>query len=283
MENPATAGFWLSPQQKHVWSLQGDGRAYRSVCLVLIEGAGSLGDVTSAIEQLVARHEILRTIYVHQPGMTYPFQVVLETSLPAIELLDLQEQPESEQTSKLNDLFVAAQVRSQGPENVPVVSADVVALSRDRYGVVLSLPAMSADQSSLNILAQELDRLARGKNIPGESEPLRYVQFAQWQNDLLDGADENAREGLAFWKRYSGEGQPLSIPTERKPTGDFSPQVHECELDQETLAQVRDLAAKVNLSEADVLLAAWRSLLWRCAWALAFWRRMSNTCCAWGP
>jgi len=39
MENPAIAGFWLSPQQRHAWTLQQDGSAYRSCCLVLIEGA----------------------------------------------------------------------------------------------------------------------------------------------------------------------------------------------------------------------------------------------------
>jgi amino acid adenylation domain-containing protein len=263
MENLATAGFWLSPQQKRVWSLQNDGRAYRSVCLVLTEGVGSLGDVTLAIEQLVARHEILRTIYVRQPGMTYPFQVVLEESPPAIGLLDLKEQPQSEQTSKLNELFVAAQVASQGPEGAPVVTANVVALSSDRYALVLSLPAMSADRSSLNILAQELEQLAGHTNAASESEALRYAQFAQWQNDLLEGTDEHAREGLQFWNQHSGEDQPLLIPTERKPSGDFSAQVYECGLDTETLGQVRALAAKLDTSEADVLLAAWQSLFWR--------------------
>jgi amino acid adenylation domain-containing protein len=263
MEIPATAGFWLSPQQKHVRSLQNDGRAYRSVCLLLIESDGSCDDMTSAVERLVARHEILRTIYVRQPGMTYPFQVVLEKAAAAIELLDWKGISETERPSKLNDLFVAAQVRSLGPEGMPVVTANVVALTTNRYAIVLSLPAMAADRSSLNILAQELEQVACGTHTASESEPVRYVQFSQWQNDLLEGTDGNAGEGFAFWNQHSGEDQLLPVPNERKQAGDFSPQLHACELDPNTLRQVRDLAAKENASEADVFLAAWQSLLWR--------------------
>src|SRR5664279_1475227 len=63
MENPGTAGFWLSPQQKHVWTLQQEGRAYGTSCLVLVEGDLSVDNLGCALHQLVARHEILRTVY----------------------------------------------------------------------------------------------------------------------------------------------------------------------------------------------------------------------------
>jgi len=67
MENPAMAGFWLSPQQKCVWSLQNNGRAYGSACMILFEGVASPDSLAAAIEHLVARHEILRTVYARQP------------------------------------------------------------------------------------------------------------------------------------------------------------------------------------------------------------------------
>lgn len=124
MENPATAGFWLSPQQKCVWSLQNDGRVYGSACMLIFEGVESPDSLAAVTEHLVARHEILRTVYVRQPGMTYPFQVVLDNGTPPIQALDLSGMSAAEQTSKLNDLFLAAQVRSQGPERAPFVYRD---------------------------------------------------------------------------------------------------------------------------------------------------------------
>src|SRR5215831_3123105 len=128
MENPATAGFWLSPQQKYVWSLQSAGRAHGSVCLIFFEGVESLESLEAAIEFLVSRHEILRTVYVRQPGMTYPFQVVAANGAPAIETLDMSGMSTADQTARLNDLFVAAQARGQGPERAPIVSATVATL-----------------------------------------------------------------------------------------------------------------------------------------------------------
>lgn len=71
MENPATAGFWLSPQQRHIWALQQKGYANRGRCLVLIEGAVSADDMELCLRRLVARHEILRTVYRHQAGMKF--------------------------------------------------------------------------------------------------------------------------------------------------------------------------------------------------------------------
>src|SRR5215469_16369617 len=137
MENPATAGFWLSPQQKCVWSLQTAGRAYASACLIFFEEIESPDTLTMAVERLVARHEILRTVYVHQPGMTYPFQVVLENAAPVINSIDMSGTSRDEQTSKLDDLFEAARVRSQDPERAPVVSATVVKLSANGFALVL--------------------------------------------------------------------------------------------------------------------------------------------------
>jgi hypothetical protein len=51
--------------------------------------------------------------YVRQPGMTHPLQVVLDNVAPSIKALDMSGMSAAGQTSKLNDLFIAAQVRSQ--------------------------------------------------------------------------------------------------------------------------------------------------------------------------
>jgi len=270
MENAATGGFWLSPQQKCVWSLQSKGRAYGSAGMMLFEGGASPDSLAAAIEHLVARHEILRTVYVRQPGMAYPFQVVLDNGAPSIRALDMIGMSAAEQTLKLQDLFVAAQVRSQVPERAPVLSATVVRLGPDCCALLLSVPAISSDRRSLQILSRELEQRVRGETGATESESLPYAQFAQWQNDLLDGDDENARAGLAFWSEHSGEGSALPIPSEQTPLGEFSPQVYKYELETATVQQVQDLAAKANVFISEVLLAAWQSLLWRLTGQMSF-------------
>ena len=85
MEKQSTAGFWLSPQQKYVWSLQQQGveMPYRSTGLVSINGPLQPDKLRLALRDVVSRHEMLRTVFQRQPGMKIPFQVILEACEPA--------------------------------------------------------------------------------------------------------------------------------------------------------------------------------------------------------
>jgi hypothetical protein len=207
MESPANTGFWLSPQQRHVWSQQLDGVATRSTCLVLVEGALPIDNLKRALSQLVARHEILRTVYRRQPGMKFPFQVVLESDDPSLEVTDLSGLSESEQKNHLEELFRQEQLRSGGPETGPVLAARFATFGPDRSALILGLPCLSAGLRSLQVLVQELGGFATGNLSNADEEPLRYVQFTQWQNDLVESADETAIKGREFWTN-TGYGTP---------------------------------------------------------------------------
>ena len=263
MESPANTGFWLSPQQRHVWSQQLDGVATRSTCMVLVEGALPTDNLKHALSQLVARHEILRTVYRRRPGMKFPFQVVLESDDPSLEVTDLSGLSESEQKNQLEELFRHEQLRSSGPEAGPVLAAKLATLGSDRSGLILSVPALAADLRSLHVLVRELGQFATAAVSAGEEEPLRYVQFTQWQNDLVEGADEAARKGREFWKSNKDESQALPLPNELKTNGRFSPQLCSSPVSSGTSNQVESLATKLSATSADILLAAWQSLLWR--------------------
>src|SRR5271169_870321 len=117
MENPATAGFWLSPQQRHVWAQQQEGCAFRASCLVLIDGEVSADDMLLSLRRLVARHEILRTVYRRQAGMKFPFQVVLDNADPAFEAVDCSTLSPSEQDGELEKFLKDEHVQSVGPES----------------------------------------------------------------------------------------------------------------------------------------------------------------------
>jgi amino acid adenylation domain-containing protein len=262
MGSPVTAGFWLSPQQKRTWTLQQEGRALRSVCLVQLDGNISEQSFAASLKQLSTRHEILRTICVHQPGMKFPFQAILDAAEPSVEFLDLTEVPEALQVAKLDELFQGAQVANVGPAHGPVFSATLVALGPNQHAVLLSLPAISADVASLQIIAKELAGLLRGDATENGEEPLRYVQFAQWQNDLIEGDDENSVKGKQFWEGV-GEAPRLLLPNELKGAEGRSERVIARTLDTKLATQIETLAKRLNASESDLLLAAWQCVVWR--------------------
>jgi len=262
MVTPVTAGFWLSPQQKYVWTLQQEGQALRAVCLFQLDCAISEQTLASALKQALTRHEILRTIYVHQPGMKFPFQAVVDATDLSLECLDFSDLSASEQPAKLDGIFRGLQVPSVGPEKMPVVTATLVTLGPSRTAVLLAVPAMTADVASLQIIAKELTAIVQGQRPDSAEEPLRYVQFAQWQNDLIDGDDENTLKAKQFWESV-GAAPGLSLPHELKSSESRSEQVINRALDAKVVGQIESLAKRLNASETEILLAAWQCVLWR--------------------
>jgi hypothetical protein len=57
-------GFNLSPQQKHLWSLQADSNAFYSRCVLTIEGQLDLERLQAATQRVIEKQEILRTSFV---------------------------------------------------------------------------------------------------------------------------------------------------------------------------------------------------------------------------
>src|SRR5262245_31893228 len=80
---PDTAdGFRLSPQQRHLWRLQqaDGGQAYVAQCVVRIEGPCRKETLEAALNDVIQKHEVLRTRYVSPVDAEFPEQVVDETA-----------------------------------------------------------------------------------------------------------------------------------------------------------------------------------------------------------
>src|SRR5581483_4368034 len=105
--NSTVAGFRLSAQQERICA-QTQNRAGVPYCvkaLVRIEGPLDSSRLRKSIGEVVVRHEILRTVFHHQPGMKLPFQVIQPGGEPAWQLVDLNGWPEIKATQKVDALF----------------------------------------------------------------------------------------------------------------------------------------------------------------------------------
>src|SRR5688572_7640510 len=81
MQEGVLTGYRLAPQQRHLWALllQGWNGAYQMKCAVTIKGQLESRHLKTAAENVIARHEILRTTFQCLPGMTIPMHVIEET------------------------------------------------------------------------------------------------------------------------------------------------------------------------------------------------------------
>ena len=156
MGTPVKAGFWLSPQQKHVWALQQEGGTLRSVCWLQLDRSISESALLDALRYLVGRHEILRTVYVRQPGMKFPFQAVLNQAEPSLRTIDLSTLSDPQQKEELQSIIRSEQHAIVPWDSSSVLSAVLVIFAPERHSIVLSVPALTADAAALKILARDL-------------------------------------------------------------------------------------------------------------------------------
>ncbi len=262
MENQ---GFWLSPQQEHVWSFEPEmrGATYRVQALVWIDGALDCERLHGALLRVVARQDILRTIFVRQPGMKVPFQVISEKAALERKTGDLTGLSDSEQNSRISDLFEREKEANFHLDSGPLLRAQLVKLTPRRSALILSLPALCGDAWTVQNFVGELSA-GYSQDKPADDEPIPYVQFAQWQRDLLGSEDEQAREAKAYWQKQDlGSLAPPTLPAEPRSAAAFVPGKAAIEIDPDGIQQIEKLGARSQTQSSTVCLAAWHALLWR--------------------
>jgi amino acid adenylation domain-containing protein len=257
--------FWLSPQQKFQWRVQQEvlGRTVRSVCLASLDGTVDVTRLRSALTAIVSRHEILRTVFHRQAGMKMPFQVVLDAAGIAWECVDWSALNEPEQHARINSAFDAERWRESDSASGPVLSALFIDCGRHHAALILSVPSLCADAASFRTMFDEIAALYGGSK-QSMGEAFRYLQFSQWQSDLLESGDDEARQGRAFWeKQLANQLRAPALPFENKTSAPFDP--------SKVSVPVKLASQLINLGNAsDHLLAAWQSLLYRLSGQSAF-------------
>ena len=261
-------GFRLSPQQKHLWRSQEiNNLPYRSQCAVLIEGHLDVNTLKLVLEKVVNRHEILRTNFHCLPGMTIPFQVIGKQEINLDRTYDLSSLTPQEQEESLTALFDQL---SQQPFDLvqgSPLQLSLVTLSVSKYVLLVSLPALCADNATLGILVQEISQsyAAWLQREELENQPLQYADLAEWQNELLEGAETQA--GRDYWEKQDifSALQGLKLPFEKKPADQlvFKPQTQNFAIAPELIKQIDILNQSDNISNFEFLLACWQVLIWR--------------------
>ena len=260
-------GFRLSPQQKHLWHLQeSDNFPYCSQCAVLIEGNLEIDTLRVALEQVVNRHEIIHTNFHCLPGMTIPLQVIRNNDITWNENHDLSGCTPQEQEEFLSVLFDGVKKQPLDLVEGPPLYLSLVTLSPSKYVLLISLPALCADAATLKILVREIDQsyaaCLQGKKL--DDEPLQYADLAEWQNELLEGADTEA--GRDYWRKQDFSTlTKFKLPFEKQSVEqlEFQPQKQSFTIEPALLEQIDSQTRQYNISVAEFFLASWQILLTR--------------------
>ncbi|HEY9666645.1 MAG TPA: condensation domain-containing protein, partial [Coleofasciculaceae cyanobacterium] len=262
-------GFQLSPQQKRLWSLQQDSLAYQTQGAILIEGNLDPEILKVALQNVINRHEILRTTFRRKPGIKAPLQVVADSSVLSCRDITLNGLDTKQQECKIEEILQKERQQAFDFEETSLLRSCLLTLSAQKHILLISLPAICADGKTLKNLVEEISQYytasLQGETLPDEDEIVQYVQFSEWQNQLLE--DEDGLAGKEYWEKQDFSALPsLTLPFENKLSdilADFEFNSIECKLDPDIVVKIEALAQNYEASVSTVLLTCWQVLLWR--------------------
>ncbi|SCL25239.1 non-ribosomal peptide synthetase [Micromonospora inyonensis] len=256
----------LSFAQQRLWllhRLDDVGAAYHIPLGLALDGPLDADVLDAALRDVVARHEILRTVFPERDGMPYP--VVLPTG-PGLAVRDVT-------TATLDDELSAAVARVFALDREAPLRATLFRLGSDRHVLLLLLHHIAGDGRSLPVLARDLATAytaRRSGTAPAWPPlPVQYADYAVWQRRALGDADDpdslTARQA-AHW-RHALDGAPaeLRLPTDRPRPAEssYAGGLTRFDVDAGQAQAVRDLAARLGVTPFMVYQAAVAALLTR--------------------
>ncbi|MEH2065245.1 MAG: amino acid adenylation domain-containing protein [Nostoc sp.] len=260
-------GFRLSPQQEHLWLLQQIDQtwAYRSDCIILIEGNINVNNLELALQDIVNRYEILRTNFICLPGMTIPVQVITDRKVILDKKCNISNFTVPEQEAKIKLIFHEFEQQKFEIEQGLVLHTSLVNISPERHLLFISLPALCADRVTFNCLVRELATSYLGKfDEELSKEPLQYADFSEWQNQILEA--EETKIGREYWQQQDFSTlDTFQLPFENRLSEKhkFQPKLVNSIITPELVANIEILAHKYNTSVSTFYLTCWMILLQR--------------------
>ena len=259
-------GYRLSPQQQRVWLLQRRSSSLTAQCAVLIKGQLRLRALRHSLDLLASRHESLRTAFQLLPSLKLPLQVIADQhSNPPPRRLDYSALGGSLLADALPLLLSEERAAAFDLRRGRPLHSVLVTLDAERHLLVLTLPALCVDSHSLINIIRELAQhyAADDEDQSPPGEVMQFVQFSEWQHELLESEEEAA--GREFWQQLPPlpAGSPR-LPGENARTADTASEPESITVTVEAgVAEALAALAGPQSSTAAALLACWQSLLWR--------------------
>jgi len=218
-KRPAGPPAPLSFAQQRLWFLDRlapGAPTYTMARAVRLHGRLDRQALERALNEIVRRHEILRTTFVETPdGPVQRIAPALEMKVPIVECGPIQGDRQAEEIGR------RAAEEARRPfdlERGPLVRIVLLRLSDDEHVLVLAMHHIVGDGWSIDLFDRELAVLYRafleGRPSPLPDPTLQYADFSHWQGLWLKG--DQARRHLEYWRAHLFGAPPvLGLPLDR--------------------------------------------------------------------
>ncbi|MCP4663525.1 MAG: amino acid adenylation domain-containing protein, partial [bacterium] len=240
--------------------------AYHLPAAVRLEGPFDPRALAAAVNEIVRRHEALRTTFPAVEGQ--PVQVVAPRLAVPVPLVDLQGLPPRRRDAEAVRLATEEAVRAFDLARGPLLRVRLLSLGARDHVICLTLHHIISDGWSMSILVREIIDLYAaghaGKPSPLPELAVQYADFAVAQHRWLQG--ELLERLVSYWRERLDPPPPLlPLPLDRPRTELAAVRSEICPLliDPALLAAVKSLGVRSGASLFMILVAAFKAVLRR--------------------
>ncbi len=258
--------FPTSFAQQRLWildQLQPGDPTYNIAVAVRLRGSLDVTALAESLNEVVQRHESLRTTFTAQEGE--PVQVVSRSLSLPLPVLNLQALPETDREAELE---VLTAIEAQKPFDLargPLLRAVLVQLDNHDHVLLLTMHHIISDGWSISVLISEAASLYESfvtcKPVTLPELPIQYADFSAWQRDWLQG-DVLATQ-LNYWRQKLADAPVIELPADRPrpPVRTFRGASESLLLSESVSETIRQLSRRERVTLFMVLLAAFKVLL----------------------
>ena len=268
----------LSSSQQRLWfldQLEPNSPLYNIASAARLQGPLNVIALQHCINEIVARHQVLRTVFVTIDGQAK--QIVAPELAIEIPVIDLSVLPADQRE---NEAMRLARQEARQPFDIargPLLRVRLLRLAQEEHIVLMTMHHIVSDGWSMGVFLRELEVLyGLARSIAGESvsaperagplPPLsiQYADFSAWQRRWLQSDQASAQ--LDYWK-VALDGLPplleLPIDRPRPAVQSYGGAIQRFALPADLVAALRKLSQREGVTLFMTLLAAFKTLLYR--------------------
>ncbi|MFL5357614.1 amino acid adenylation domain-containing protein, partial [Archangium sp.] len=246
--------------------LEPNNPTYNIPAAIRLDGALDLTALERSFNELVRRHESLRTTF--QADQDGVLQVISPSTVLSVATTDLCGLSETDLEVEVPRLVEEEARRPFDLAQGPLLRVGLVRLSEHSHVLLLTMHHIVSDGWSVAVLIRELSALyeafTKGQPSPLSELPIQYADYAAWQRRWLQGEALEAQ--LSYWKKQlDGASRALELPTDHpRPSVQSSRgESHPVRFSKSLSEQLTALSRREGVTPFMTLLAAFQVLLHR--------------------
>jgi acyl carrier protein len=213
------SGIWrlpLSFAQQRLWFLDQfvpENPFYNIPGAIGLEGRLSVDALERAVNEIIRRHEVLRTRFEAEDGK--PLQVIDPWEPRRLLIEDLTSLAMEEREGEVGRIVREEAVKVFDLRRGPLLRVKLLRLGEEEHMLLYTMHHIVSDVWSIGILVGELGALYRAYSMGGAGDesplpelPIQYADYAVWQRNWLQG--EALERQLSYWReQLEGVAPPM--------------------------------------------------------------------------